>query len=135
MLLNQAGKSRGWTIMGGPSASAERAAASAIARHMKRTAIAPDIVLCSTAVRTKETLEPIAKKLKPAKVIFEARIYEVTERELWKHVGALPEHADTVLMIGHNPGLHNLALALADADSVGHLPPPEGKFIWSAQPS
>jgi phosphohistidine phosphatase len=55
-------------------------------------------------------------------------IYEVAERELWKHVGALPEQADTLLMIGHNPGLHNLVLALAEADSVGHLPPPEGKF-------
>ena len=111
-----------------PLSKRGRAAADAIAKHMKRTAIAPDIVLCSTAVRTKETLEPIAKKLKPAKVIFEAGIYEVAERELWKHVGALPEQADTVLMIGHNPGLHNLALALADADSVGHLPPSEGSF-------
>jgi hypothetical protein len=36
-------------------------AAGAIAKHMKRTAIAPDIVLCSTAVRTKETIEPIAR--------------------------------------------------------------------------
>jgi len=111
-----------------PLSKRGRAAASAIAKHMKRTAIAPDIVLCSTAVRAKETLEPIAKKLKPAKVIFEAGIYEVAENELWKHLGSLPEQADTALMIGHNPGLHNLALALADADSVGHLPPPEGKF-------
>jgi len=111
-----------------PLSKRGRAAASAIAKHMKRTAIAPDIVLCSTAVRTKETLEPIAKKLKLAKVIFEAGIYEVAENELWKHLGALPEQADTALMIGHNPGLHNLALALADTDSVGHLPPPEGKF-------
>ena len=84
-----------------PLSKRGRAAASAIAKHMKRTAIAPDIVICSTAVRTKETLEPIAKKLKPAKVIFEVGIYEVAESELWKHVGALPEQADTVLMIGH----------------------------------
>jgi phosphohistidine phosphatase len=111
-----------------PLSKRGRAAASAMAKHIHRAAIAPDIVLCSTAVRAKETLEPIAKKLKPAKVIFESGIYEVAERELWKYVRALREQADTVLMIGHNPGLHNFALALADADSVDHLPPLHGKF-------
>jgi phosphohistidine phosphatase len=111
-----------------PLSKRGRAAANAIAKHMRRAAMAPDIVLCSTAVRAKETLEPVAKKLKPAKVIFEAGIYEVAERELWKYVWALPKQAATVLMIGHNPGLHNFALALADADSVDHLPPPQGKF-------
>jgi phosphohistidine phosphatase SixA len=84
----------------------------------------------------KQTLKPIAKRLKPAKVVFETGIYEVPERKLWKYVWALPAHADTVLIIGHNPGLHAfalaLALALADADSVDHLPPPEGKFPSSA---
>jgi len=111
-----------------PLSKRGRAAANAMAKHMRRAAMAPDIVLCSTAVRAKETLEPVAKKLKPAKVVFERGIYEVAERELWKYVRALPEQADTVLMIGHNPGLHNFALALADANSVDHLPPPHGKF-------
>jgi phosphohistidine phosphatase len=111
-----------------PLSKRGHAAASAMAKHMGRAAIAPDIVLCSTAVRAKETLEPIAKKLKPAKVTFESGIYEVAERELWKYVCALPEQAGTVLMIGHNPDLHNFALALADADSVDRLPPPHGKF-------
>ncbi|HEV2549794.1 MAG TPA: hypothetical protein VGU20_20940 [Stellaceae bacterium] len=61
-------------------------------------------------------------------MVFERGIYEVSERKLWKYVWALPEPADTVLMIGHNPGLHNFALTLADTDSVDHLPSPEGKF-------
>lgn len=115
-----------------PLSKRGRAAASVMAKHMRRAEIAPDIVLCSTAVRAKETLEPIAKRLKPAKVLFERGIYEVPERKLWKYVWALPDRASTVLMIGHNPGLHNFALALADADSEDLLPPLEGKFPTGA---
>jgi phosphohistidine phosphatase len=35
-------------------------------------------------------------------------------------------------MIGHNPGLHDLALALAEAESRERLPPAEGKFPTGA---
>jgi phosphohistidine phosphatase SixA len=35
-------------------------------------------------------------------------------------------------MIGHNPGLHDLASALADAKSRKRLPPAEGKFPTGA---
>src|SRR5215831_846306 len=115
-----------------PLSKRGRTAASAMAQHMEGAGIDPDVVLCSTAVRAKETLAPIAKKLRPAKVVFERGIYEVPGRKLWKYVWTLPEQADTVLMIGHNPGLHNFALALADADSVGRLPPAEGKFPTGA---
>jgi phosphohistidine phosphatase len=115
-----------------PLSERGRAAARAMAKHMRRADIAPDIVLCSTAVRAKETLDPVAKKLKPKKVLFERGIYEVSGRQLWKYVKALPERADTVLMIGHNPGLHTFALALADIDSVERLPPSGGKFPTGA---
>lgn len=109
-----------------------RAAAKAVAKYMKRAKIAPDIVLCSTAVRAKETLAPIAKLLKPEKIVFERAIYEVPERQLWKHLRSLPEKAESVLMVGHNPGLHDLALALADTASRRALPPPAGKFPTAA---
>ncbi len=109
-----------------------RATAKAIARYMKRSRIEPDVVLCSTAVRAKETLAPIAKRLKPAKVVFESGIYEVPQRQLWKYLRDLPKKADTVLMIGHNPGLHNFALALAGPDSATSLPPPQAKFPTGA---
>jgi len=46
-----------------------------------------------------------------------------------------PESADCVLLIGHNPGLHDLALALADADSGELVPPRGGKFPTGAMAS
>jgi phosphohistidine phosphatase len=115
-----------------PLSKRGRTAASAMAKHMKRAGIEPDIILCSTAVRAKETLDPIAKKLKPKKVLFKRGIYEEPGRQLWKYVRALPERADTALMIGHNPGLHIFALALANIDSVERLPPSGGKFPTAA---
>lgn len=115
-----------------PLSKRGRAAAKTMARFLEEAELAPDVVLCSTAVRAKQTLGPIVKRLRPAKVIFERGIYEVPQRKLWKYLWALPENADNVLMIGHNPGLHELALALADADSRKQLPPSGGKFPTGA---
>jgi phosphohistidine phosphatase len=115
-----------------PLSKRGRAVAKAMAEHMERAKIVPDIVLCSTALRTKETLGPIAARVKPAKVVFAAGIYEASERKLWRHLWDLPEQAETVLMIGHSPGVHELALALADAASREHLPPVDGKFPTGA---
>ena len=115
-----------------PLSNRGREVAKTLAKYLEGAELAPDIVLCSTAVRAKQTLDPIVKRLKPAKVVFERAIYEVPQRKLWKYLWALPENADSVLMIGHNPGLHELALALADAGSREHLPPSRGKFPTGA---
>lgn len=109
-----------------------RETAKLIGAYLRRAKIRPDVVLCSTAVRAKQTLAPISKEIKPPKVVLKRGIYEVAQRKLWKHIWTLPESADCVLMIGHNPALHDLALALADAKSRKRLPPPEAKFPTGA---
>jgi phosphohistidine phosphatase len=115
-----------------PLAKRGRKNAKVIAAYLQHEKIAPDLVICSTAARARQTLAPIAKKIKPSKVIFERGIYEVSERKLWKYLWNLPNRAECVLLIGHNPGLHNLALALADPASQKGLPPREGKFATGA---
>lgn len=109
-----------------------RQVAKTMAEHLRRVEIAPDIVLCSTAVRAKQTLDPIAKRIRPPKVVFERGIYEVPQRKLWHYLRALPENAGSALMIGHNPGLHALALELGDAEAHKHLPPLGSKFPTGA---
>jgi phosphohistidine phosphatase len=108
-----------------------RETAKTMAAYLRRAKIKPDVVLCSTALRAKQTLEPIAKAIKPPGVAFESRIYEVAQPELL-NLRDLPESVESALMIGHNPGLHDLALALAEAESRKHLPPAEGKFPTGA---
>jgi phosphohistidine phosphatase len=109
-----------------------RETAKTMAAYLRRAKITPDLVLCSTAVRAKQTLEPIANAIKPLRVAFESRIYGVAQPELLKYLRGLPQTVECALMIGHNPGLHNLALALADTKSRKRLPPAEGKFPTGA---
>jgi len=86
-------------------------------------------------VRARQTLDPIGKALKPPKVVLERGLYEVAQQKIWKHLWKFPESAECVLLIGHNPGLHDLALVLATADSAKLVPPRGGKFPTGAMAS
>jgi phosphohistidine phosphatase len=76
-----------------------------------------DAVLCSTATRTRETL---ANTRIDAPVEFSDRLYDAspgTVLGVINGVGALFGDADTLLVIGHEPTMSQLALGLADATS------------------
>ncbi len=64
-----------------PLAKRGRKTAKTIAVHLRHAKVMPDLVICSTAARARQTLDPIAKAIKPPKVVFETGIYEVTERK------------------------------------------------------
>jgi phosphohistidine phosphatase len=74
----------------------------------------PDQVLCSTAQRTLETWEHVAPELdeKP-EVTFVDELYLAPWKLIANMVRAQPETANVVLVVGHNPGLEDLARALA----------------------
>ncbi len=82
---------------------------------------AVDLVVCSPTVRTRETLAGFAEALpKGAKVEFDHRLYGASRRILYGVVNGLPESAEHVLLVGHNPGFQNFANDLLDrASSVG----------------
>ena len=52
--------------------------------------------------------------MNPPKIIFERKIYGGTHQELWEQLWHLPKSAKSVLLIGHNPALQDLALELAE---------------------
>ena len=112
-----------------PLSKRGRRAAEAMA-HRFAELDTPDLVLCSTALRTRQTLKRLA--LKPAKVVLIEAIYSGGNRELMQLLSDLPESAGTVLLIGHNPALHRLALALATTRSVRRLPARDEKFPTGA---
>jgi phosphohistidine phosphatase len=63
-------------------------------------------VLCSPSLRTRQTLEAIEPSLgKGCTVELAAELYAASEQKLLERLRALPESADSVLLIGHNPGL------------------------------
>lgn len=95
-----------------PLAPRGRKAASRIARHLGERDERPDLVLCSPATRTRQTLERLS--LDPSvRVEFNERLYAASAAALLALLRALPASAGTVLVVGHNPGLEELALELA----------------------
>jgi phosphohistidine phosphatase len=75
--------------------------------------LVPDRILCSPAARTRETLDLVTPHVagKPAIDIVDD-LYLAGPLVLLKHLHALKPRDALVLVIGHNPGLHALALDL-----------------------
>lgn len=72
--------------------------------------------LCSTAQRTRETAAAVSARLPALELQLESRIYEATPGQL---LSLLEEQTDTesLLLIGHNPGLEQLVALLATGRS------------------
>lgn len=90
-----------------------RDAAPRIGAYMAKHAIVPDAVLVSPASRTRETWTLVAQALKAARrPKFDGRIYEAPPQVILAAIMETPASAKTLLVVGHNPGMHSLALAL-----------------------
>ena len=107
-----------------PLAKRGRRDAPVVGRWLGRSGYVPDAVVCSTARRARETWELTAAGLADAvrgaapPVRYEPRVYEATVLGLLMLVREFPDDQHTVLMVGHNPGLAELAVGLT-------APPPE----------
>ena len=78
-----------------------------------------DLVLCSTSTRTRETVELVAQAepaVATAPLKLDAKLYLADPARLLKSLRKVPADAATVLLCGHNPGLHQLALLLLGDD-------------------
>jgi phosphohistidine phosphatase len=73
-----------------------------------------DAVLCSTATRTRQTLERTGIS---APVTFVERLYDATAGIAIEVINGAPEAANTLLVIGHEPVMSSLALSLASLDT------------------
>jgi phosphohistidine phosphatase len=77
-------------------------------------ALALDLVVCSTSERTRQTLLGLIAGGAPVSdVRFDERVYDAGATSLLKVVREVPDSVNTVLMIGHAPGIPMLATALA----------------------
>lgn len=95
-----------------PLAPRGRRAAPLVAQHLAQTLEPPDLVLCSPAQRTIETWFFLAPHFSKAKVSMEYALYEASKESLLQALQALPDNVMRPLIIGHNPGLEELALSL-----------------------
>jgi phosphohistidine phosphatase len=106
-----------------PLAPRGERAAKAIADHIREREITPDLVLCSTALRTRETLDRIVPTLgDDVETEIERGLYAASATELLERLWALDEQVESVLLVGHNPGIEQLALTLAGGgDEVAEM--------------
>lgn len=90
-------------------------AARVMAAHIVAKAPRPDLILCSTAARTRQTLAPLVTALgNPTPPIsLEKQLYLASESDLMGRLQTLSQDIGTVLLVGHNEGIGELAAALA----------------------
>lgn len=93
-----------------PLAPRGRRAAQRMAGYLRAHEISPALVLCSTAHRTVQTLEVVAPG---GERLIEPDLYVASASELLARLRQVPDATTSVMLIGHNPGLQMLVLALA----------------------
>lgn len=89
-------------------------AAAAMGAHLAAQGLAPDKVLCSNAARTSETFAQVQAAFPGGlKVEYSQKLYHASAGELLQFIAATPDDVNTLLLVGHNPGLHQLTLAMS----------------------
>ncbi|HTV68756.1 MAG TPA: histidine phosphatase family protein [Rhizobiaceae bacterium] len=91
-----------------------RADADAIGAVLSASALKPDLIVCSSAKRARETLEGVAPHLAPgSRTVFTDGLYST---DAAGYVDVIHEYgkADAMLLIGHNPMMEDVAFALYD---------------------
>ena len=83
--------------------------------------VQPDKVLCSPAQRTRQTLKALSNEVKGLKVSFPENLYLIDHLDLLARINRVKPEVSSLLVIGHNPGMENLALHLADPVHGGDL--------------
>jgi phosphohistidine phosphatase len=86
----------------------------AIAKRFKKIAAAPEVIISSPAKRAMETATAFAKAVnfKPKKIVAHPAIYENEHKALLKILKEVEDKADSVVLVGHNPSLNDLAAHL-----------------------
>ena len=95
-----------------PLAPRGRRAAKRIGDYLRASGIEPEFILCSGAERTRQTLELIELA---SPTMIDPLLYASSAEQLLDRVRAVPDDVASVMLIGHNPALHDLALGLASA--------------------
>ena len=89
-------------------------ACAAIGAYMKSKSYTADAIICSSAARTRETLALVASAAGLlAAPRYEDALYLATAEEVLQAVGQETPSASCVLVVGHNPGMHHLALMMS----------------------
>jgi phosphohistidine phosphatase len=85
-----------------------------LGEQLRKRGLIPDLVLCSPARRAQETWHEIEVAFgRPVEMRLESRIYPGEPADVLAAISTVPAAIRTLMIVGHNPGLHALARRLA----------------------
>ncbi|SDR60581.1 phosphohistidine phosphatase [Rhizobiales bacterium GAS113] len=97
-----------------PLAQRGRDDARSMGRYLRQEMLLPNLALVSTSTRTRETVEILFREYGESLAMrFEERLYEAPTVRLLAVIAETPAELDTLLLVGHNPGMADLAQRLA----------------------
>jgi len=86
--------------------------AAALAAAFSGMKVRPELVLCSTATRARATCAALSDVLPAGAIDYDSSLYLASATALVARLRRIPEGVNELLLIGHNPGLEDLALLL-----------------------
>lgn len=84
-----------------------------MAHYLHQHRVTPALVLCSSATRATQTLDRLAPALGGSEVRVEPGLYHASGEDLLARLREVPGQTGSVMLIGHNPALEDLACELA----------------------
>jgi phosphohistidine phosphatase len=82
-----------------------RGESSSVADYINQKGMQFDLVMCSAALRTQETLEPLRSVIGTREIEISQSFYNASEDKILTQVQHIADRMDTVLYVGHNPGV------------------------------
>lgn len=108
-------------------------AAPRMGAFMAEQSIVPDVVLCSPAVRTRQTLDLVLPHLSPAPaIVYKDKLYLGSASTLLRAVRKLEADIKHAMIVAHDPGLHQLAMELSGSGDSDLLQALAQKFPTAA---
>ena len=108
-------------------------AAGRVASHMAGKQVGVDLILCSSAVRARQTLEIVAPAAGRAHAVsVEEGLYTADAVALLGRLRAIDKEVSAALLIGHNPAIYDLAVYLAGDGETGAMQAMSEKFPTGA---
>jgi phosphohistidine phosphatase len=93
--------------------------AARIGAYVKSHALVPDRVVISPAARTQETWKITAAAFRPAPGAASTdQLYDAAPHAIFAVIKDAPTTAHTLMVVGHNPGLHEVALMLIASGDI-----------------
>lgn len=108
-----------------PLAARGKDAAPRMGAYMAEHGIAPQLILCSTAMRARQTLALVLPKLpNDPSVDFEDALYLASPSTLLARIRKVEANVTCAMIVGHDPGMHGLAIELSgrgDSENLHRL--------------